>query len=106
MFDFKWLAGTPASSLADPNSAVLTREIAEKYFGDWKQAIGKTIKLNDFVQLKVTGILANVPPNTDFQFKIIYPYKLTWFAKSTDWNSSTGSHGCFTPASRRNGRFF
>jgi predicted permease len=95
MFDFKWLAGTPAGSLADPSSAVLTQATAEKYFGDWKQAIGKTIRLNNFMQLKVTGILANIPPNTDFQFKIVTPYKYSWFAKSTDWNSSTDDHDCY-----------
>jgi len=96
MFDFKWLAGTAAGSLADPNSAVLTQETAEKYFGDWKQAIGKSIKVDNYFQLKVTGILANVPSNTDFQFKIVTPYSLfTWFAKSTNWSGSTDSHDCY-----------
>jgi putative ABC transport system permease protein len=96
MFDFKWLAGSATSSLADPNSAVLTRETAERYFGDWKQAIGKTLKLNNYFHLKVTGILADPPPNTDFQFKIVTPYSLfTWFSKSTDWSSSTDSHDCY-----------
>src|SRR5437868_515010 len=33
MFDFKWLAGNP-SSLKNPNSVVLTKSIAEKYFGN------------------------------------------------------------------------
>ena len=96
MFDFKWLAGTPAGSLADPNSAVLTRETAERYFGDWKQAIGKTLKINNYFQLKVTGILDNPPPNTDFQFKIVTPYKLfTWYSNSTNWNGSTDSYDCY-----------
>src|SRR3954462_12030165 len=43
MFDFGWLAGDAKSCLKDPNSAVLTQATAEKYFGDWKSAIGKTI---------------------------------------------------------------
>ncbi len=64
MFDFKRLSGNPASSLSDKNSAVLTKDIAEKYFGDWKNALGKTIKLDNQFLVKVTGILENVPPNT------------------------------------------
>ena len=46
MFDFPLLAGS-YESLKDPNNVLLTKEIAEKYFGDWKTAIGKTIKLED-----------------------------------------------------------
>src|SRR5450631_703827 len=59
MFDFKWLAGTASGSLADPNSAVMTRETAEKYFGNWKTAIGKTLRIDNYFQVKVTGILEN-----------------------------------------------
>ena len=44
MFDFPLLAGS-YESLKDPNNVLLTKEIAEKYFGDWKTAMGKTIKL-------------------------------------------------------------
>src|SRR5688500_13157580 len=35
MFDFPLLAGSYAS-LKDPNNVLLTKEIAETYFGDWK----------------------------------------------------------------------
>src|SRR6478736_4185652 len=44
MFNFPLLAGS-YESLKDPNNVLLTKEIAETYFGDWKTAIGKTIKL-------------------------------------------------------------
>ncbi|MDB5134569.1 MAG: macrolide transporter ATP-binding/permease protein, partial [Mucilaginibacter sp.] len=44
IFDFPLLAGS-YESLKDPNNVLLTKETAEKYFGDWKTAIGKTIKL-------------------------------------------------------------
>ena len=56
-------------SLKDPNNVLLTKEIAEKYFGDWKTAMGKTIKLevggyifeHGTEILKVSGILATIP---------------------------------------------
>jgi len=95
MFDFKWLAGNSRSSLSDKNSAVLTKEIAEKYFGDWRNALGKTIKLDNRLLVKVTGVLENVPANTDFQFKIVLPYAVLGLDKSTDWGSSSDSHGMY-----------
>ena len=81
IFHFPLLAGS-YESLKDPNNVLLTKEIAEKYFGDWKTAIGKTIKLqiggymfeHGTDVLKVSGILATIPPNTDFQLKIVVAY--------------------------------
>src|SRR5690606_28339978 len=67
--DFPLLAGSYAS-LKEPNNVLLTKEVAEKYFGDWKTAIGKTLKLTGSyrigaglfqsppIALKVSGILA------------------------------------------------
>lgn len=74
VFDFKWLAGTAPTTLKDPNSVVLTQEMAEKYFGDWKQAIGKTLIRNLNETYKITGILANPPSNTDFPLNIVASY--------------------------------
>jgi len=98
IFDFPWLAGNAATALKDPNSAVLSKEIAEKYFGDWKSAIGKTIKWNDHEVLKITGILATIPANTDFQLKVVISYGTgftSWFSKSTNWDGTGTSYGCF-----------
>jgi len=96
MFDFGWLTGNPKISLSDPASVVLTKEIAEKYFGNWQTAIGKTIKYkNDNAQVyKVTGILKNVPPNTDFPLGVVVSYatlKNTNIGRSfEDWVSTFG----------------
>ena len=51
------LPGNAKTSLKDPNTAVLTQATAEKYFGDWKSAIGKTIKCDNKSLYKITGIL-------------------------------------------------
>jgi ABC-type antimicrobial peptide transport system permease subunit len=107
IFDFPLLAGSYAS-LKDPNNVFLTKEIAEKYFGDWKKAMGKTIKLeaggyifeHGTEILKVSGILATIPANTDFQLKLVVAYGTGFtgslMAKSTDWEDRTNSDfGCY-----------
>jgi ABC-type antimicrobial peptide transport system permease subunit len=97
IFDFKWLAGN-ASSLRNPNSAVLTKSIAEKYFGDWQFALGKNIKWNNHDVLKVTGVLSDVPENTDLQLKVVVSFGTGYtagFLKSTNWDGTNSSYGCF-----------
>lgn len=74
MFNFAWLAGDPKTSLKDPNNVVLTQATAEKYFGNWKAAIGKTIQYENKYLYTVTGILKNPPKNTDFPLSIVVPY--------------------------------
>ena len=106
MFDFPLLAGSYAS-LKDPNNVLLTKEIAEKYFGDWKTAMGKTITLEAGGHifshgkdvLKVTGILATIPANTDFQLKLVVAFGTGitgYLTKSADWEDRTNSDfGCY-----------
>jgi len=98
LFDFGWLAGDPTTSLKDPNSAVLTQATAEKFFGDWRSSIGKTIKFNNKTLYTVTGILQNVPPNTDFPLSVVVPYsalKNSYVGGNlNDWVSNFG--GAYT----------
>jgi putative ABC transport system permease protein len=106
IFNFPLLAGSYAS-LKDRNTVLLTKEIAEKYFGDWKEAMGKTIKLQSggFMfdhstdVLKVSGILATIPANTDFQFKLVVSIETSYIgylmANSTRWDETTPDFGCF-----------
>lgn len=51
-------SGNPAQALKRPNSLVMTREMARKYFGD-EDPIGKTITINNADPFVVTGILEN-----------------------------------------------
>jgi len=62
IFDFQWLAGDKSTALKDPNTVVLTQTIAEKYFGSWQAAIGRSIVIDKLGSpMKVTGILADMP---------------------------------------------
>ncbi len=78
LFRFEWLAGNPANALAAPRTVVLTKQQAQKYFNltetNVAAALGKIIRLNNQVDLKVTGILADFPTNTDFPFSVLVSY--------------------------------
>jgi predicted permease len=97
IFDFKLLAGEYAS-LKDPNAALLSKSTAEKYFGDWQLAIGKTIRHNNNHLLKITGILADPPANTDFQFRILGSYatlKGDFISNADDWHSISSNNSFY-----------
>jgi putative ABC transport system permease protein len=92
IFDYKWLAGDPKTALANPNNVVLTQEMAEKYFGDWHTAIGRAIKFENTDVWKVTGILENLPPNTDFPLQIVASIRSYKPAQNNDWVSIYSSN--------------
>ena len=98
MFNFGWLVGSPQTCLTHPNSVALTQNTAEKFFGSWKNAVGKTIKYDNKTLYKVTGILKNVPANTDFPLSIVAGYTAlqNTYTKNnlSDWVSTFG--GAYT----------
>ena len=85
IFRFGWLARDPHAALAAPNTVALSRETAGKYFGDWKTAVGKSIKFNNKDVYEVTGILEDVPFNTDFPIKLVFSYSSLKDVDRTDW---------------------
>lgn len=99
LFDFAWINGDPKNVLNEPNTAALTQEIAEKYFGDWHSAIGKTIKINNKQVYKVAGILKNIPANTDFPLDVVLSFislKNYGIGRNLeDWISTFGQASCF-----------
>jgi predicted permease len=107
IFNFEWLSGNPKTALAEPNTALLTRETALRYFGDWKTAIGKSIKFNNKYIYRVTGILNDIPPNSDFPLKVIVSYKSITNADITDWVGTNGRAYCFVllPQGLRESKF-
>ncbi|MCE7065630.1 ABC transporter permease [Dyadobacter sp. CY326] len=74
LFDFPFLSGSK-DVLKDPNVIILSQRRAEKYFGKWQEALGQYVKINNKTVMKVGGILANPPLNTDFPVDIVVSYE-------------------------------
>ncbi|HEY6081832.1 MAG TPA: ABC transporter permease [Chitinophagaceae bacterium] len=75
VFPFPFSYGNPATALKDKYSIVLSKEIAEKFFGD-KDPVGKIITADDTLQLRVTGVLRHVPSNSTMRPTVVLPTAL------------------------------
>jgi putative ABC transport system permease protein len=81
MFEFPLVKGNAAQVLKDPYSIVITESTAKAMFGD-ADPINKMIRLDNKDELKVTGVLKDIPKNSSFQFDALFPWKLY---ESYDW---------------------
>ncbi|MGN6530124.1 MAG: ABC transporter permease [Ginsengibacter sp.] len=71
LINYKWLAGSPETSLSAPNQTVITEQNAKRFFPNLplNEIIGKEIIFNDTVLTTVTGIVENLKAHTDFNFQ-------------------------------------
>jgi putative ABC transport system permease protein len=90
IFSFKFLAGASALALKEPNTAVVTRSTAEKYFGKMsgvQSAIGKTLLLgNELRQFKVVAVVEEPPSNAHFTFGVVTSLSSYRVVKYFDWS--------------------
>ena len=67
VFTLPMIAGDPRTALRDPHSVVITEKIARKYFNT-TDVVGKTLVTSDTNNLKITGVIENIPPESHFNF--------------------------------------
>ena len=93
--DFKWIAGNPQKALGEPFSVVLTQTLSKKYFGD-ENPVGQTLRFQKKYDCKITGVITDLPPNTDFPFSILISYStlkvLAGEDGLNDWFSVNDTH--------------
>jgi putative ABC transport system permease protein len=70
MFTFPFLDGNPRTSLKAPYTAVISKEFKERVFGE-QNPLGKSIQINDEYQCLITGVLKELPRNTQFRFDFL-----------------------------------
>ena len=74
MFEFPLKQGEASQVMADPKSIVISESLANILFKD-ADPMGQIIRVDDESSLKVTGILADVPGNSSFQFDFLMPWE-------------------------------
>ena len=95
---FKWLAGNRETAFSKPNTIVLTRSIAEKYFQS-TDVLGKILTFEKMLDLQVTGVVEDLPNNTDFPLKVLISYatiqQLRGDRFMTEWSSVSDVNQCY-----------
>ena len=70
VFTLPVVAGDLANALSTPDSIVLTRQAARRYFGE-DAPIGKTLELDRSTVMRVTAVIEDLPSNTHLNFTVI-----------------------------------
>ncbi|WP_238387695.1 ABC transporter permease [Pararcticibacter amylolyticus] len=90
LFDYKFVQGNASSVLSDPYSIVLTAQAAKRLFGEGN-AIEKLVRFDNMHDLKVTGILEDIPYNSSLQFDFLVPFSYMEAAQSWVKEARTSS---------------
>ncbi len=70
IFTIPFIKGDPNTALSEPKSVVITESMAKKYFGN-EDPLGKTINYERQGDLKITGVIKDVPENSHFKFDFL-----------------------------------
>ena len=76
VFDYKLLEGNSRNVLVAPNSVVLSKDMAQLFFGNEKP-VGKIIYDSDNSAFKVTGVIEDVPGNSHLKYNILISWSTT-----------------------------
>jgi putative ABC transport system permease protein len=73
IFTFPLIKGDPKRVLNDPHSIILTENLAKKYFAG-EEPLDKIVTLDNKIDFVVTGVMENIPSNTNRKFDFLVPF--------------------------------
>ena len=75
VFSLPAIAGNTNKALVSPNSVVITKTAAERYFGNPQTALGQTLQIQEgtLSLYKVSAVIEDVPRNSHFNFEFFFP---------------------------------
>ena len=87
VFSFELVKGDSEKALVEPNTIVITEEIAQKYFGD-EDPMGKSLTLDNDDLCRVTGVMKAIPKNSHFNFDMFVSMATTGESRNNMWMSN------------------
>jgi len=93
MFTLPFVEGNAKSAFAQLYSVVITEKMAKKLFGNEKNLVGKTVRVDNKQNYVISGVLKNIPQNSSLQFEWVAPFQI-WYQQSP-W-AYIWSNNCLT----------
>ncbi|MCU0325770.1 MAG: ABC transporter permease [Spirosomaceae bacterium] len=95
IFDFKLTQGNIKTALLRPNTAILSKATAEKYFGN-VNPIGKTLKVDNAFDIEVTGVFDDFAGDSHLDYNILASFEtMKWAANPQGQTWSNASFETF-----------
>lgn len=86
MFTFPLIEGNVMQALDGLHNIVITKELATKLFGN-ADPMNKLVKLDNKDIYKVSGVLKDLPNNTQFDFEYLVPLVDNRYGNDNSWNT-------------------
>jgi putative ABC transport system permease protein len=86
IFTAKFVEGNPATALIEPNSVVISKTLAIKYFGKDGHALGKTMH-TVYDLYKVTGVIEDVPQNSHIRYDMLISFSTLPKNNGNSWGN-------------------
>jgi len=93
MFTFDFVYGNKEGILKEPNTMVITEELAIKYFGD-ADPVGRSIQVNQDMLFTVSAVIEDPPGNSILDFKVLFPWN--YLSPEDRNNDSWGTNSIMT----------
>jgi len=74
---------------------VVTQSTAKKFFGDERNVIGKTVRVDNKQDYVITGVIKDIPKNSTVQFEWVAPFQI-WYDENKSWAQSWGNNDLST----------
>lgn len=75
VFTFPFVQGDARNAFANINSIVLTQTAAKRFFGN-ENPVGKTLHVDNYGDMMVSGVLKDLPSNAHFHFDYLVSYRV------------------------------
>jgi putative ABC transport system permease protein len=87
VFSIPMITGNRLTALNEPNSIVIDETTAKRYFNS-TEVLGKTLYVDNSVNCKITGVIKDIPRQSNFHFSFIRPMHDTYHDDQNDWLSN------------------
>ncbi len=91
MFTLPFVQGNAKTAFTQLYSMVVTESTAKKFFGDEKNIVGKTVRVDNKQDYVITGVIKDIPKNSTIQFEWVAPFEI-WWNENKSWAQSWGNN--------------
>ncbi|WP_276371677.1 ABC transporter permease [Chryseolinea sp. H1M3-3] len=91
VFSYQLIKGQPETAIKNPGDIIISRKMAENFFGTPEAAMGQVIRFNNKRDFNISAIFENLPPNSSMNFDYILHWEI--FMEETSWAKNWKANG-------------